>query len=69
MAAVVAARAAAIGRAPVSADIGAALVLLGLDDAVAADLAGIAHDHRRLRAIVAAIPPDRLAQPADRLSR
>ena len=69
VAAVVTARAAALGRAPVPADVDAALVLLALDDASAAGAAGIAHDHARLRARVSDIPRDRLVLPAARLTR
>lgn len=69
VAAVVAARAAALGRAPLPADVDAALVLLGLDDESAMALAGIAHDHGRLRSRVVAIPVDRLILPATRLAR
>ena len=69
VAAVVTARAAALGRAPVPADIDAALALLALDDASAAEAAGIAHDHARLRSRISAIPPERLVLPAARLTR
>ena len=69
VAAVVSARAAALGRAPVAADVDAALALLDLDDESAAALAGIAHDHGRLRARVAAIAADRLTSPVARLAR
>lgn len=69
VAAVVAARAAAVGRAPGPADVDAALALLKLDDAAVAALAGIAHDHARLRALVGAIPADRLVLPTARLLR
>jgi hypothetical protein len=69
VAAVVTARAAALGRAPVLGDVDAALVLLDLDDESATALAGIAHDHGRLRARVAAIAPDRLTVPLGRLAR
>lgn len=69
VAAVVAARAAAIGRAPVPVDVDAALILLELDDAAVAALAGIAHDHARLRALVGSIPAERLTLPPARLQR
>lgn len=69
VATVVAARAAAIGRAPVPADVDAAVALLKLDDAAGGALAGIAHDHARLRALVAGIPAERLVLPPARLQR
>lgn len=69
VAAVVTARAAAFGRAPVPADVDAALALLALDDDSAASAAGIAHDHARLRARVSQIAPERLVLPAARLTR
>ncbi|MBI5157788.1 MAG: hypothetical protein HZA58_07225 [Acidimicrobiia bacterium] len=68
VAAVMGARAAALGRAPVPADVDAAITLLALDDAAASRLAGVAHDHARLRALVEAIPAHRLVLPASRLS-
>lgn len=68
VAAVMGARAAALGRAPVPADAAAAITLLALDDAAASRLAGIGHDHTRLRALVAAIPTERLTLAPSRLS-
>lgn len=68
VAAVMGARAAALGRAPVAADAAAAIALLALDDASAGRLAGIGHDHARLRALVAAIPTERLTLAPSRLS-
>lgn len=65
VAAVMAARAAALGRAPVPGDAEAALVLLDLADL--APLSGIAHDHGRLRGLVSGIPADRLVLPLARL--
>ncbi len=59
--AVVAARASVMGRAPTRSDAEAAVELLGLTDETAADLAGISHDPRRLRELVADLPRDRLA--------
>ncbi len=59
--AVMAARASTIGRAPMVGDVDAAIELLGLSEETAHEFAGIAHDHGRLRALVAAIPRDRLA--------
>lgn len=53
--AVIAARASAIGRAPVGPDIEVALRLLDLTGGVE-HLAGVAHDPARLRSLVAAIP-------------
>jgi hypothetical protein len=53
----------------VPADVDAAIVLLALDDESAASAAGIAHDHARLRARVAAIGSDRLVLPLARLTR
>lgn len=59
--AVVAARASAIGRAPVPADVDVAVELLDLDAGVE-HLAGIAHAPARLRGLVASIPRERLAR-------
>lgn len=64
VAAVAAARASALGRAPMAADLDVAMDLLALDDSTASALAGLAHDHGRLRALVASIPVDRLSSPA-----
>lgn len=69
VAAVVTARAAALGRAPTPTDVDAALLLLALDDDAAAAAAGIAHDHARLRSRVSAIPPERLVLSVARLTR
>ena len=69
VAAVMGARAAALGRAPVPGDVEAALVLLGLDEAAVEPLTGIGHDHARLRALVAGIGTDRLVLPLASLHR
>ncbi len=69
VAAVVTARAAAFGRAPLPGDVAAAVALLHLDESQTAALAGIAHDHARLQARVGEIAPDRLTLPASRLVR
>jgi hypothetical protein len=55
-----AARASAIGRAPIASDVSAAIGLLGLTDATAESFAGIAHDHARLGAMVGAFSIERL---------
>lgn len=68
VAAVMGARAAALGRAPVAADAEAAIALLALDDISVKHLAGVAHDHGRLRTLVTAIPAGRLTLPISRLS-
>lgn len=60
--AVVSARSSALGRAPVAPDIDLAIGLLGLP-AGAEVLAGIAHDHARLRRLVEEIPRDVLMGP------
>jgi hypothetical protein len=67
VAAVMAARAAALGRAPVPADVEAALALLTLDESALGRMSGIGHDHARLRGLVAAIPAGRLTLPPARL--
>lgn len=59
VAAVVAARASAIGRAPMAGDVDVAVHLLDLGAGVD-HLHGIAHAPARLRALVAAIPRERL---------
>lgn len=69
VAAVMAARSSALGRAPVAADIDAAITLLELDDTSAPPLGGIAHDHARLRALVGSIPPRRLGLSRSELRR
>lgn len=69
LAAVMAARGSALGRAPVAADIDAAIILLELDDASAPRLAGIGHDHARLRGLVAAIPAHRIGLSRSELRR
>lgn len=58
--AVMAARASAIGRAPTAPDADVALTLLAIDEESAQGLAGVAGEHRRLAALVAAIPEDEL---------
>lgn len=63
VAAVVSARASAIGRAPVGADVDVAVRLLGLDGGVD-HLAGVAHDPGRLQSLVAGIPRERLVASA-----
>jgi hypothetical protein len=67
VAAVVTARAAALGRAPVGGDIDAAILLLGLPRRIA-ELRGIAHDRGRLRLVAGAIDRTRLSLPLDQLS-
>jgi hypothetical protein len=67
VAAVMAARAAALGRAPVPADVESALALLALDDSAWGRMGGIGHDHARLRGLVAGIPSERLTLPPARL--
>ena len=68
VAAVVMARAGALGRAPVPQDVEAAIILIGLNAPdVATALAGIAHDHTRLSALVGAVPAARLVLPVARL--
>ena len=67
VAAVMAARAAALGRAPVPADVDAALALLALDESALDRMSGIGHDHARLRGLVAAIPAGRLTLAPARL--
>lgn len=57
VAAVMTARSGALGRAPVAADARVAIEVLRLGDDPRR-LAGVAHDHARLRALVAAIPAD-----------
>ncbi len=69
VAAVMAARCSALGRAPVAADIDAAFNLLALDDTSASLLGGIAHDHARLRTLVSSIPPRRLGLSHSELGR
>ena len=59
--AVMTALASAIGRAPVVSDVAVVIDLLELTEANAGSFAGVAHDHARLRAIVAALPIDRSA--------
>lgn len=58
--AVMSARSSSIGRAPTAADAPVAIDLLELTEASADSFAGIAHDHVRLGAVVAAIPMERL---------
>ncbi|MCH7583562.1 MAG: hypothetical protein IH941_00190 [Acidobacteria bacterium] len=62
VAAVMAARASALGRAPTPSDVAAAINLLELTDATAESFAGIAHDHARLGAIVGAFSIERLTE-------
>ena len=69
VAAVMAARASSLGRAPVAADVDAAIALLGLESPSRwAELKGIAHDHRRLHALVATIPGDEIGAPLEELA-
>lgn len=60
VASVAAARASALGRGPMAGDLDVAIDLLELDGSTAPSLAGVAHDHGRLRALVASIPAERL---------
>lgn len=61
--AVMAARASAVGRAPTATDVDVALELLGLPSQAAVDaLDGIAHDSKRLRALLADIPREQLTR-------
>lgn len=60
VAAVVAARASALGRAPMVTDGVKAVGLLDLDSASAPSFAGVAHDRARLASIVGAIPREQL---------
>jgi len=59
--AVMAARASAVGRAPTGPDVDVAIDLLGIGIDTGLDaVRGLAHDSRRLRSLVAAIPRDEL---------
>lgn len=60
--AIVGARTSALGRAPVGPDIDFAIDLLDLP-AAAVGLAGIAHDHSRLRSLVESVPRDVFMAP------
>jgi len=74
------ARASALGRAPIGQDVDVALLVLGLEpdgiptetlEAITAErvrrLPGLAHDPTRVRALVAAVPADRLRATPDEL--